>query len=110
MMSKVFALAIFLASTQALSIKINPKAEIALTECAAGTADWVEASLSIDPYPVQIATGKKVTVDGFLNLKQEIPAGYSLALEEWGIPYFGLPYLITCDLVSYTFFNLYVLY
>ena len=104
MLSKVLVLAIFLASTQALSIKINPKADIEITECAAGTADWVEFNLNFDPYPIQIATGKQITLDGALIWKQAIDERFTTIYEVVGdVTTFGkVP--IPCFQVTYTCF------
>ena len=105
MLSKILALAIFVASTQALTIKITPKASVEIKECLAGTADWFEAyRLDVTPMPIEVAAGKDITLDGEITIKQIIEEGSTLALKLVGeVPIIGkIP--IPCLEVIYIFF------
>ena len=91
MLSKILALAVLVASTQALSIRITPKAAVEIKECLAGTADWFEAyRLDVTPMPIEVAAGKDVTLDGEITLKQMVEVGATLALKLTGeVPVIG---------------------
>ena len=91
MLSKILALAIFVASTQALSIKITPKDNVEITECLAGTGDWFsDYSLDVTPWPIEVAAGKDITLDGEITIKQIIEEGSTLALKLVGeVPIIG---------------------
>ena len=111
MLSKILALAIFVASTQALSIKITPKDNVEISECLAGTADWFgDYQLDVTPIPVEVAAGKDITLDGEITIKQIIEEGSTLALKLVGeVPVIGkIP--IPCLEVIYIFFVFFVFY
>merc|ERR1712079_188233 len=77
--------------TQALSIRITPKAAVEIKECLAGTADWFEAyRLDVTPMPIEVAAGKDITLDGEITLKQMVEVGATLALKLTGeVPVIG---------------------
>ena len=105
MLSKILALAIFVASTQSLSIKITPKDNVEISECLAGTADWFgDYQLDVTPIPVEVAAGKDITLDGVITFKQMIEVGTTLKLKLVGeVPIIGkIP--IPCLEVIYIFF------
>ena len=104
MFSKILALAIFVASTQSLTIRITPKANVEITECLAGTGDWFsDYSLDVTPWPIEVAAGKDITIDGQFSIKQMIEEGSKLALKLTGeVPVIGkIP--IPCLEVIYIF-------
>merc|ERR1712111_317518 len=61
------------------------------TECMAGTSDWFSGiSLNVSPYPVEVAAGKKITIDGEFTLNKEVVAGSKLKLKLKGkVPIVG---------------------
>merc|ERR1711894_426670 len=91
MLSKILALAVFMASTQALTIKITPKANVEISECLAGTSDWFgDYRLDVTPWPIEVAAGKDVTLDGEITIKQMIEVGSKLAIKLTGeVPVIG---------------------
>ena len=91
MSSKIFALALLAASTQAFKLKAIIRNTPEVTECMAGTSDWFSGiSLNVSPYPVEIAAGKKITIDGEFTLNKEVVAGSKLKLKLKGsVPIVG---------------------
>merc|ERR1711944_397892 len=91
MSSKIFALALLVASTQALSLKAIIRNTPEVTECLAGTGDWFsDISLNVSPYPVKVAEGESITIDGQFTLKQTVVTGSKLKLKLKGKTTFGL--------------------
>ena len=92
MLSKVLALAIFMASVQAFTINLSPKANGEIKECLAGTTDWFgNYKLDVTPMPINLANGNEVTVDGEITLKQAIEQGSKVAISlelPWAISIF----------------------
>ena len=91
MLSKILALAILVASTQAMTLKITPKVNVDIKECMAGTADWFgDYRLDVTPMPIEVAAGKDITLDGEITIKQIIEEGSTLALKLVGeVPIIG---------------------
>ena len=82
MLSKVLALAIFMASTQAFTIKISPKVNGEIKECLSGTTEWFgNYKLDVSPIPIALANGNEVTLDGEITLKQAIEQGSKVAIK-----------------------------
>ena len=109
MLSKVLALAIFMASTQAFTIKISPKANGELKECLAGTTDWFgNYKLDVTPMPIALANGKEVTLDGEITLKQVIEQGSKVVIEvTQEIPWIGNIPIPCSEVVNYFFIFFY---
>ena len=105
MLSKVLALAIFMASTQAFTIKISPKANGELKECLAGTSDWFgNYKLDVSPMPIALANGKEVTLDGEITLKQAIEQGSKVVIKvTQEIPWVGNIPIPCAEVVTYFF-------
>ena len=91
MSSKIFVLALLAASTQAFKLKAIVRNTPEVTECMAGTSDWFSGiSLNVSPYPVEVAAGKKITIDGEFTLNKEVVAGSKLKLKLKGkVPIVG---------------------
>merc|ERR1712020_807143 len=91
MLSKILALAIFVASTHAMTLKITPKVNVDIKECMAGTSDWFgDYRLDVTPMPIEVAAGKDITLDGEITIKQIIEEGSTLALKLVGeVPVIG---------------------
>merc|ERR1712241_315116 len=91
MLSKILALAIFMASTQAMTLKITPKVNVDIKECMAGTSDWFgDYRLDVTPMPIEVAAGKDITLDGEITIKRIIEEGSTLALKLVGeVPVIG---------------------
>ena len=90
MMSKIFAFALLVASTQArFTLKIKNTPEV--IECMAGTSDWFSnIQLNVSPYPVDVGPGKTITLEGQIDLNQVVETGSKLALKLKGkIPVIG---------------------
>merc|ERR1712158_138519 len=90
MMSKIFAFALLVASTQArFTLKIKNTPEV--IECMAGTSDWFSnIQLNVSPYPVDVGAGKTITLEGQIDLNQVVETGSKLALKLKGkIPVIG---------------------
>ena len=91
MSSKIFVLALLAASTQAFKLKAIVRNTPEVTECMAGTSDWFSGiSLNVSPYPVEVAAGKKITIDGEFTLNKEVVVGSKLKLKLKGkVPIVG---------------------
>merc|ERR1711976_248267 len=91
MSSKFLVLALLAASTQAFKLKAIVRNTPEVTECKAGTSDWFSGiSLNVSPYPVEVAAGKKITIDGEFTLNKEVVAGSKLKLKLKGkVPIVG---------------------
>ena len=110
MLSKVLALAIFMASTQAFTIKISPKANGELKECLAGTSDWFgNYKLDVSPMPIALANGNEVTLDAQITLKQAIEQGSKVAIEViQEIPWVGDIPIPCTEVVNYLLFHIFI--
>ena len=82
MSAKLFVFALALASTQALSLRVQKVRAPDVSECMAGTSDWFSnIALNVQPWPVEIAAGKTITLDGAIDIMQEIEVGSGLNLK-----------------------------
>ena len=76
MSAKIFIFALALASTQALSLRVKNVRTPDVNTCMDGTNDWFDNfNLDVQPWPVQIATGKTLTLQGQVDIMQEIEVG-----------------------------------
>ena len=81
MSSKLFFIALCLASAQALTLKFKNKA-LDISYCLDGSDQWVSnIMLDVQPWPVTVATGATFTLDGGLDILQEIEPESMLRLE-----------------------------
>ena len=82
MAAKLFIFALALASTQALTLRVkNVKAPDVRT-CMDGTSEWFDnISLDITPWPVVVAAGNVISLDGGIDIMQEIEVGSNLNIK-----------------------------
>ena len=78
--------------------------KLEVTECMAGTSDWVSGiSLNVSPYPVEVASGKEITIDKEFKLNKKLVAGSKLRLKLRGkVPIVGeiaIPCLRVSDFI-----------
>ena len=106
MLSKILALAIFVASTHAMTLKITPKVNVDIKECMAGTSDWFgDYRLDVTPMPIEVAAGKDITLDGEITIKQIIEEGSTLALKLVGeVPIIGKIPIPCLEVISKIYF------
>ena len=105
MMSKIFTLALLVASTQAYKIKIA-KNNLDVTTCMAGTNAVIsDISLNVSPFPIDFAEGKKIHLDGNFMLNTVIESGAKLHLKLKGITIFGE---LTLPCIAVSIYNQYL--
>ena len=81
MSAKLFVIALCLASTQALTLRFKPKAPD-VEYCLDGSDQWFNnINLDIVPFPVKVETGAMLSIDGGLDIAQEIEVGSMLKLK-----------------------------
>ena len=110
MLSKILALAIFVASTHAMTLKITPKVNVDIKECMAGTSDWFgDYRLDVTPMPIALDNGKEVTLDGEITLKQAIEQGSKVAIKvTQEIPWVGNIPIPCSEVVNYLLFHIFI--
>ena len=132
MMSKIFALAFLVASTQACGTSFlypnqpsakqtNKESEayklktakkyLDVTTCMDGTDDVIsDISLNVSPFPIDFTEGKKINLDGNFKLNTIIESGAKLHLKLKGVTIFGeltLPCIAVSIHYTYTLTNIY---
>ena len=79
---KLFILALALASTQALTLRAKNVRTPDVNTCQDGTNDWFSGiSLDVTPWPVVVAGGETITLQGQIDIMQEIEMGSQLELK-----------------------------
>ena len=82
MLAKFFFFALVLASTKALSIRVKNLRTPDVSTCLDGTNEWFDnISLDVKPWPVEIAAGKTITLQGQVDIMQEIEVGSGVELK-----------------------------
>ena len=82
MSAKLFIFALALASTQALSLRVKNVRAPDVSVCQDGTNDWFDnIALDITPWPAHIAAGATITIDGAIDIMQEIEVGSGIELK-----------------------------
>merc|ERR1712156_493017 len=98
MSAKLFVFTLALASTQALSLRVQKVRAPDVNECMDGTSDWFSnIALNVQPWPVEIAAGKTITLDGAIDIMQEIEVGSGLNLKLTLITAIGNLNIGSCD-------------
>merc|ERR1711963_1147511 len=79
MMKSLFLAAVVLASAQAATLKLKSPD---VSYCLDGSEEWFgNIMVEVQPWPVVIATGETLTLDGGLDILQEIEVGSQLELK-----------------------------
>merc|ERR1712109_121076 len=79
---KLFILALALASTQALTLRAKNVRTPDVMTCQDGTDAWFSGiSLDVTPWPVIVAGGETITLQGQIDIMQEIEMGSQLELK-----------------------------
>ena len=79
---KIFIFALALASTQALTLRAKNVRVPDVNTCLDGTDDWFSGiSLDVTPWPVVVAGGETITLQGQIDIMQEIEMGSQLELK-----------------------------
>merc|ERR1719220_151715 len=84
--AKLFIFALAFASTQAFSLRVKATFKDIkspdVSTCMDGTDAWFSnIVLNIEPWPAHIATGETITLDGAIDILQEVEMGSGLELK-----------------------------